>query len=130
MSLSASEPVESSALAFQSIDHVEGSHGLSLGMLGVGHGIADHVLQETPEDCPGLIVDQRRDSLDASSPRQSPYRWLRDAHYHVFDGLLLMASSSSSFPTYLPRFPSFSAVYWWHSDTLFIDYNFDQFNPF
>ena len=41
-----SESIEGTSLAFQGIDDVHGSDGLSLGMLGVGDSITDHVLKE------------------------------------------------------------------------------------
>lgn len=38
--------VQSTSLAFQSVHYVHGGNGLTLGVLGVGHGIADNVLKE------------------------------------------------------------------------------------
>ena len=46
------------ALAFEGIDQVHGSYGLPLGVLGVGDGVTDHVLQEHFENTTGLLVDQ------------------------------------------------------------------------
>ena len=46
ISSSASEAVESSPLPLDSVDDVHGSDSLPLGVLGVGHGITDDVLQE------------------------------------------------------------------------------------
>ena len=43
---SASEAVESPALPLEGVHHVHGSHGLPLGVLGVGHGVTDDILQE------------------------------------------------------------------------------------
>ena len=43
---SSSEAVEGPALPLEGVDHVHGGHGLALGVLGVGHGVADHVLKE------------------------------------------------------------------------------------
>ena len=43
------ESVEGTALALQSVDDVHGSDGLSLGVLGVGNGITDDVLEEDLE---------------------------------------------------------------------------------
>ena len=42
----ATESVQGPALPLQSIDDVHGSDGLPLGMLSVGDGVADDVLQE------------------------------------------------------------------------------------
>ena len=44
------ETVEGSSLAFQGIDDVHGSDGLSLGVLTVGDGVTDDVLEEDLED--------------------------------------------------------------------------------
>ena len=38
--------VQSTSLSFQSVYYVHGCNGLTLGVLGVGHGIADNVLKE------------------------------------------------------------------------------------
>uniref|UniRef100_A0A8R7V7V4 Uncharacterized protein n=1 Tax=Triticum urartu TaxID=4572 RepID=A0A8R7V7V4_TRIUA len=48
-------------------------------MLGVGHGVADDVLQEDLEHAAGLLVDEPRDALHAATPRQPPDRRLGDA---------------------------------------------------
>ena len=40
------ETVESSALSLQSVDDVEGSNSLSLGVFGVGDRVSDDVLEE------------------------------------------------------------------------------------
>ncbi|KFW77904.1 hypothetical protein N305_08106, partial [Manacus vitellinus] len=42
----AAEAVEGASLALEGVDHVHGSDRLSLGVLGVGDGVANHVLQE------------------------------------------------------------------------------------
>ena len=46
VSSSASEAVESPPLPLESVDDVHGSDSLPLGVLGVGHGVTDDVLQE------------------------------------------------------------------------------------
>ena len=48
-------------------------------MLGVGHGVANHVLQENLEDTTGLLVDQARDALDAATAGQPANGGLGDA---------------------------------------------------
>ena len=40
------EPVQRLALALERVHHVGGHHGLPLGVLGVGHRVPHHVLQE------------------------------------------------------------------------------------
>ena len=44
------ETVESAALALERIDDIHGGDGLSLGMLTIGDGVTDHVLEEDLED--------------------------------------------------------------------------------
>ena len=41
-----SESVQSTSLPLQGVDHVHGSDSLPLGVLGVGDGVSDDVLQE------------------------------------------------------------------------------------
>ena len=53
----AAETVEGTALALESVDDVEGSDGLALGVLGVGDGITDDTLEEGFENTAGLLVD-------------------------------------------------------------------------
>ena len=48
--------IESAPLAFQSIDNIHGSDSLSLGVLGVGDGITDHVLQKYLENAASLFI--------------------------------------------------------------------------
>jgi len=42
----ATKAVQGASLTLQGVHHVHGCDGLPLGMLGVGDGIPDHVLQE------------------------------------------------------------------------------------
>ena len=76
---SASESVESSALSLQSVDDVHGGDGLSLGVLGVGDRISDHVLQEHFENTSRLFVDQAGDTLDSATSCQTSNGRLRYA---------------------------------------------------
>ena len=73
------ETVEGAALPLEGVDHVHGGDGLPLGVLGVGHGVADHVLEEDLEDAPGLLVDEAGDPLDAAPPGEAPDGGLGDA---------------------------------------------------
>lgn len=66
-----SETVQGASLTLQGIDDVHGGDGLSLGVLSVGDGIANDVLEEHLQDATGLLVDQARDTLDASSTCQT-----------------------------------------------------------
>ena len=98
------ESVQGASLPLQGIDHIHGGDSLPLGVFGVGDGIPDHILQEDLEDTTGLLVDQARDTLDSSPPRQTPDGGLGDAldvipqHLPVALGASL-AESLSSFAT-------------------------------
>lgn len=59
----AAEAIEGTALAFECVDHVHGGDGLALGVLRVGDGVADHVLQEHLQHTAGLLVDEAGDWL-------------------------------------------------------------------
>ena len=73
-----SESVQGTSLSFQGIDDVHGGDGLSLGVLGVGDCITDHVFQENLEDSSSFFVDESRDSLDTTSASQTADSGLRD----------------------------------------------------
>ena len=74
-----SESVQSAALAFQSVDDIHGGDGLALGVLGVGDGITDDVLQEDLQHTAGLFVDETRDTLDTTSASKTADGRLGDA---------------------------------------------------
>eukprot|EP00040_Diaphanoeca_grandis_P019882 m.105336 g.105336 ORF g.105336 m.105336 type:complete len:122 (+) comp27638_c0_seq3:1133-1498(+) len=73
-----SETVESTALTLERVDNVEGGDGLSLGVLGVGDGITDDVLEEDLEDTTGLFVDKTGDTLDTTTSSETTDCWLGD----------------------------------------------------
>ena len=73
------EAVQGAALALERVDDIHGGDGLSAGVLGVRHRIADHVFEEHLEDTSGLFVDETRDALDATTARETADRRLRDA---------------------------------------------------
>jgi len=75
----ASKAVQGASLALEGVHHVQGGHGLALGVLGVGHGIADNVLQEHLEHAAGLLVDEAADALHTATARQTPDGGLGDA---------------------------------------------------
>ncbi|CAA7403559.1 unnamed protein product [Spirodela intermedia] len=70
--------VERPSLPLEGVDDIHGGDGLPAGVLRVGHGVADDVLQEDLEHPAGLLVDEAADSLHAAPPRQPPDRRLRD----------------------------------------------------
>jgi hypothetical protein len=76
---SAAESVEGAALALERVDDVHGGDGLAAGVLRVGDGVADDVLEEDLEHAAGLLVDEPGDALHAAPPRQPPDRRLGDA---------------------------------------------------
>ena len=63
----ASESVESASLALEGVDDVHRGDGLSLGVLAVGDGVTDDVLEEDLQDSASLLVDQTRDALDTTT---------------------------------------------------------------
>ena len=95
------ESVESAALTLQSVDDVHGGDGLSLGMLGVGDGITDDILEEDLEDAAGLFVDEARDTFDTASTRETTDGGLGDTldvitqHFAMTFGASLSEALSS-----------------------------------
>ena len=65
------ETVQGSALSLQSVDNVQRSDSLSLGVLSVSAGIPDDVLQEGLQDTSDFFVDKGRDTLNTTSSGQS-----------------------------------------------------------
>nr|GMD18906.1 histone H4 [Ipomoea batatas] len=61
----------SPALPLEGVDDIHRRHGLPPSVLGVGHGVSDHILEEDFEDSPGLLVDEAGDTLHASSTSQT-----------------------------------------------------------
>ena len=53
----ASETIQGTALAFESIHHVHGRYRFALGMLRVGYRVSDDILEEHLEYPSGLLVD-------------------------------------------------------------------------
>ena len=93
---SAAETVEGSALSLESVDDVESSHSLSLGVFGVHNGVADDVLEEGSENSAGLLVDVGRDSLHTTSARKSTDSRLGDAEDGLAESLATEVHSLSA----------------------------------
>ena len=96
------ESVQGTSLAFQSVDDVHGGDGLSLGVLGVGDGITDDVLEENLQDTTGLFVDEARDTLDTTTTSQTTDSGLGDTLDVITQHLTMtlgasLAQSFSSF---------------------------------
>ena len=83
-------------MTFEGVDDVHGGDGLPLGVLGVGDGIPDHVLEEHLEDTTGLLVDEAGDPLDSSPPRQTADGGLGDALDVVSQHLTVTLGASLS----------------------------------
>lgn len=61
------ETIERTALPLERVHNIHGRHGLPLGVLCVGDGIANDVLQEDLEDAAGFFVDEARNALDTTA---------------------------------------------------------------
>ena len=99
-----SKAIQSASLPLQGIDNVHGGDSLPLGVLSVGDGISDDVLQEDLENSTSLLIDESRDPLDSSTAGQSPDGGLGDALDVVPQHLAMTLGSSlpeslSSFAT-------------------------------
>ena len=73
------ESVQCLALAFQRVDNIKSGDSLALGMLGVGDGITDDILEEDLENTASLLVDQTRDALDTATTGKATNRGLGNA---------------------------------------------------
>ncbi len=97
-----SEAVECAALPLESVHDVHGGHSLPLGVLGVGDGITDDVLQEDLEHPTGLLVDQAEDTLDyfKNFPELLTVNTIMDLPAHL-DDVILDSSKTSDSPSEL-----------------------------
>ena len=73
------EAVKCLALALEGVDDIHGGDGLAASVLSVGDRVADHVLKEYLEHTAGLLVDETRDALDATTASKSADSRLSDA---------------------------------------------------
>ena len=90
------ETVDGASLALEGIHNVKSGDGLALGVLGVGDGIADDVLQEVTEDSAGLLIDQTGDALDTTTARKAADGGLGDALDVVAQNLAVTLCASLS----------------------------------
>ena len=74
-----SESIEGTSLPLEGIDDIHGGDSLPLSVFGVGDSIPDDILEEHLEDSTGLLIDEPRDPLDSSPPRQTSDGGLGDA---------------------------------------------------
>lgn len=63
------ETVQGAALALESVDNIQRSDGLALGVLSVGDGITDDTLKEGLQNTTGLLVDHCEAQLLATQTR-------------------------------------------------------------
>ena len=75
----ATKAVQSATLPLEGVYHIHCSDGLPLGMLRVGDGISDHILEEHLQHAPSLLVDESGNTLHASSAGQTSDSRLGDA---------------------------------------------------
>lgn len=73
------ESVQRASLTLERVDDVHGGDGLALGVLGVGDGVTDNVLEENLEHATCLLVDEARDTLDATTTGKTANSRLGDA---------------------------------------------------
>ncbi|XP_058122650.1 uncharacterized protein LOC131285167 [Anopheles ziemanni] len=67
------------SLAFQGVHDVHGGDGLALGVLGVRHGITDHVLEEHFQHTASFFVDQAGNTLHTATASQTADGRFRDS---------------------------------------------------
>ena len=68
--------IESAARALESKDNVHGGHGLSPGVLCVGHSVFDDSFEEDLDDRAGFFVDETRDALHTTATSKTTDRRL------------------------------------------------------
>lgn len=94
----ASESVQGAALALEGVDDVHCRDGLALGVLRVGDGVADNVLQEHLENTASFLVDETGDALDTSTARETTDGRLGDALDVVAQHLTMTLGAALSEP--------------------------------
>merc|ERR1712070_386885 len=81
------ETVNRATLTFQRIDDVEGRHRLALSVLAIERRILHDLFEEHAEGATGLVVDQTRQSLHATTTRHAADGRLCDALDVLVDDL-------------------------------------------
>ena len=96
------EAVKGAALALEGVDDIHGSDGLPAGVLGVGDGVTDDVLEEDLEDTAGLFVDEAGDTFDTTTTRETANGGLGDTLDVIAQdfAMTLGASLSESFSSF------------------------------
>ena len=75
------ESVESASLSLEGVDDIHGRHGLSLGVLAVGDGITDDVLEEDLQDSTSLLIDEAGDTLDTTTASETTDGGLKSGNW-------------------------------------------------
>ena len=91
-----SESVKGSSLSLEGVDDIHGGDGLSLGVLAVGDGISDDVLEEHLQNSTSLLVDEAGDSLDSSTTGKTTDGGLGDSLDVITQHLAMALGSSLS----------------------------------
>lgn len=76
---SAAETVEGATLTLESVDDIHGGYSLPAGVLGVGHRVADHVLEDYLEHTASLLGNEPRYALHTTTASQTADGRLGDA---------------------------------------------------
>jgi hypothetical protein len=92
----ASEAVQGAALTLEGVHDVHGGHGLPAGVLGVGHGVTNDVLEEHLQHRAGLLVDETRDALNTTTASEAADGRLGDALDVVAKHLAMTLGASLS----------------------------------
>ena len=87
------------------VDYIHGSDSLPPGVLRVGNGVPDDVLEEDLENTSGLFVDETGDTLDTATTSETTDGGLGDALDVVTKDLPVTLGSSLS-----ESFSSFAAA--------------------
>ena len=88
--------VQGAALTLECVDHVHGRDGLALGVLGVGDGIPDDVLEEYLEHTSGFLVYEAGDALHAAATSEATDGRFGDALDVVTKNLAVTLGASLS----------------------------------
>ena len=68
--------IERFALSLEGIHHIHSSDCLPLGMVSVGDGIPQEIMQKVPQHVAGLVIHQSRDALNTATTSQTTNRRL------------------------------------------------------
>ena len=79
----AAKAVERAALALERVDDVHRRDGLATRVLGVRHGVTNHVLEEHLEHAARLLVNEVRDALHAATTSETTNSWLCDTLWYI-----------------------------------------------